>query len=98
MHSMFKLLKPAVLAAALPLAACVPTAAPDWLVLPADPAFPVRPPRYSTATAGVQRFDVVDPKDWRELNRQVTRKAGEGGMGGMDHSKLPGTNAPGLGG
>jgi hypothetical protein len=37
---------------ALPLAACVPTAAPDWLVAPANPAAAVRAPRYSAVTAG----------------------------------------------
>ncbi|GJD54907.1 hypothetical protein [Methylobacterium dankookense] len=86
---------------ALPLAACVPTAAPHWLVAPADPAAAVRAPRYSAVTAGVARYDVVDPKDWRELNRAVTPKSGSGGMEGMegmDHSRMPGMNMPGMGG
>jgi hypothetical protein len=95
---MLKFLRLAVLSAALPLAACVPTTPPDWLARPADPAVGVRAPRYSAVTAGVQRYDVVDPKDWRELNRQVTPEAGQGGMEGMDHSKMPGMNMPGMGG
>lgn len=101
---MLKLSRLAVLATALPLAACTPTAAPEWLVQPADRATRVRAPRYSAVTAGVQRYDVVDPKDWRELNRQVTPKGGQGGMEGMpgmegtDHSKMPGMNMPGMGG
>ncbi|AWN42554.1 hypothetical protein [Methylobacterium durans] len=102
---MLKFSRLAVLLTALPLAACVPTAPPEWLVLPADPALGVRAPRYSAVTAGVQRYDVVDPKDWRELNRAVTPKPGQGGMegmpgmGGTDHSKMPGMNGmPGMGG
>ncbi|KMO37800.1 hypothetical protein VQ02_12530 [Methylobacterium variabile] len=95
---MLNLLKPAVALTALPLAACVPTAAPDWLVLPANPAVAVRAPHYSAVTAGVARYDVVDPKDWRELNRAVTPKPGSGGMEGMDYSRMPGMNMPGMGG
>ncbi|KMO26971.1 hypothetical protein VQ02_33935 [Methylobacterium variabile] len=95
---MLNLLRPAVALAALPLAACVPTAAPDWLVQPANPAVAVRAPRYSAVTAGVARYDVVDPKDWRELNRAVTPKPGQSGMEGMDHSRMPGMNMPGMGG
>ena len=95
---MLNLLRSAVALTALPLAACVPTAAPDWLVLPADPAVAVRAPRYATVTAGVSRYDVVDPKDWRELNRAVTPKSGPGGMEDMDHSRMPGMTMPGMGG
>jgi len=104
MQEMLKFSRLAVLSTALPLAACVPTDPPRWLVQAADPAIRVRAPRYSAVTAGVQRYDVVDPKDWRELNRQVTPKAGQGGMEGMpgmdgaDHSKMPGMNMPGMGG
>ncbi|AWB26029.1 hypothetical protein DA075_34510 [Methylobacterium currus] len=65
---------------------------PAYLVQPADPRIAVRPPRYTTVVAGVKRYDVVDPKDWRELNRAVTPKPGQGGMEGMDHSKMPGMN------
>ncbi|WP_419953321.1 hypothetical protein [Methylobacterium sp.] len=85
---MFKLPRPAALAAVLPLAACVPAGGPERLVMPADPTVAVRSPRYSSVTAGVKRFDVVDPKDWRELNRRVAPKPGAGGMEGM----------PGMGG
>ena len=61
---------------------------PTYLEQPANPRIAVRAPRYTTVTAGVKRFDVVDPKDWRELNRAVTPKPGQGGMEGM----------PGMGG
>ena len=80
------------------LGACTP---PAFLVQPADPNLGVRAPRYTNAVAGVKRFDVVDPKDWRALNRAVAPKPGEGGMegmpgmggmGGMGPSKKPGMN------
>jgi len=56
----------------LGLAACIPTQHPAYLVAAADPAMGVRPPAYSSVTAGVRGYDVVDPLDWRELNRRVT--------------------------
>jgi hypothetical protein len=56
----------------LGLAACVPSQHPSHLVAAADPAVGVRPPAYSSVTAGVRGYDVVDPLDWRELNRRVT--------------------------
>lgn len=77
------------------LGACTP---PTFLVQPADPNLAVRAPRYTNVVAGVKRFDVVDPKDWRALNRAVAPKPGEGGMGGMPGmggmgpSKMPGMN------
>jgi hypothetical protein len=55
----------------LGLAACVPSQPPSYLVSAADPAVGVRPPAYSSVTAGVRGYDVVDPLDWRELNRRV---------------------------
>ncbi|MGY2049112.1 hypothetical protein [Methylobacterium sp. JK268] len=97
---MLRILRSATLVAAVPLAACVPSAAPDWLVLAARPDIPVQGPRYAGVTAGVKRFDVVDPKDWRELNRAVAPKPGQGSMGGMpgmegmDHSRMPGMGKP----
>ncbi len=56
----------------LGLAACVPSQPPSYLASAADPAVGVRPPAYSSVTAGVRGYDVVDPLDWRELNRRVT--------------------------
>jgi hypothetical protein len=56
----------------LGLAACVPSQHPSHLVAAADPAVGVRPPAYSSVTAGVRGYDVVEPLDWRELNRRVT--------------------------
>ena len=67
------ILKPISLAAlGLGLAACVPTQHPSYLVSAADPAVGTRPPAYSSVTAGLRGYDVVEPLDWRELNRRVT--------------------------
>ena len=55
----------------LGLAGCVPSEHPSYLVAAADPAMGARPPAYSSVTAGVRGYDVVDPLDWRELNRRV---------------------------
>ena len=76
---------------------------PAYLVQPADPRLAVRAPRYTNVVAGVKRYDVVDPKDWRELNRAVTPKPGQGGMDGMsgmkDKSSQGGMEKmPGMGG
>ena len=59
----------------LGLAACVPSQHPSHLVAAADPAVGVRPPAYSSVTAGVRGYNVVEPLDWRELNRRVARRA-----------------------
>ena len=53
------------------LAGCVPTSHSNWLLKPADPTVPTRSPQYSAVTAGVQRFDVVAPGNWREQNERV---------------------------
>jgi hypothetical protein len=58
-------------ALALGVGGCVPSSPSPWLVQPADPDIPVRSPRYATVTGGVKDYRVVEPKDWRELNRQV---------------------------
>ena len=84
---------PLALAGSALLSAC--SDPPAYLVQPADPRLAVRAPRYTNVVAGVKRYNVVDPKDWRELNRAVTPKPGQGGMEGMegmDHSKMPGMN------
>jgi hypothetical protein len=59
-----------VVALALAMGACVP-AAPPYLAAPADPTVGTRNPGYAAVTAGVRNYDVVDPLDWRELNRRV---------------------------
>jgi len=65
------MLKPTSLAAlALSLGACVPVTPAD-LTAPADPSLGTRPPRYAAVMAGVRGYDVVEPLDWRELNRRV---------------------------
>lgn len=58
------------------VAGCVPAPPPPWLVSAAGPNVAVRPMRYADVTAGVQRFRVVEPKDWRELNRAVGPRGG----------------------
>jgi hypothetical protein len=55
----------------LSLTACVATQPPSYLVAPANPAIGVRSPGYASVTAGVRNYDVVEPLDWRELNRRV---------------------------
>jgi hypothetical protein len=56
----------------------------SFLSAPADPNQPTRPLHYVPVTAGIKKFDVVEPKDWRELNRAVGPKSGSNGtMGGM---------------
>jgi hypothetical protein len=59
-----------VVALALAMSACVP-ATPPYLAAPADPTVGSRNPGYAAVTAGVRNYDVVDPLDWRELNRRV---------------------------
>lgn len=74
--------------------ACVPTAPPPWLVQPADPQLGNKSPRYVSVTAGVKKFGVVEPKDWRELNRAVGPQGSPGGgmnMPGMDMGTRRGT-------
>ncbi len=83
-------------ALALSLGACNAVPPPYFLVAPTDPGAPRFPIRYASVTRAIQRFQVVNPKDWRELNRAVGQ-SGEGGMGNMDHSKMPGMGAmPGM--
>lgn len=67
---------------------CSAVAAGDasWLLQPADPTLGLRAPRYSNVTAGVKRFGVVEPKDWRELNRAVGPQPGSG----SGHGPMPG--------
>jgi hypothetical protein len=50
--------------------ACVPVV-PTYLVAPDIPGLGVRAPRYAAVTAGVRQYPIVDPLDWRELNRGV---------------------------
>jgi hypothetical protein len=69
MNLMIKLISLATLG--LVLGACVPAMPPSYLAAPADPTVGTRSPGYATVTAGVGNYDVVDPLDWRELNRRV---------------------------
>jgi hypothetical protein len=62
---------PTLVALTLVLGACVPATLPAYLAAPADPSLGTRPPRYAAVTTGVRNYDVVEPLDWRELNRRV---------------------------
>lgn len=66
---MIRLIPLAVLG--LSLGACVAATPPAYLAAPADPSIGVRSPGYASVTAGVRNYDVVEPLDWRELNRRV---------------------------
>lgn len=61
-------------ALALSLGACVPTTSARNLASPADPSVRVRDPAYRSVTSGIRTFEVAEPKDWLELNRQVGPK------------------------
>ena len=60
----------------LGLSACMPAASPAYLAAPADPAVSIQSPSYTAVTAGIRNYDVVEPGDWRELNRRVAPGAG----------------------
>ncbi|PVE25705.1 hypothetical protein DC522_05165 [Microvirga sp. KLBC 81] len=60
-----------LVALTLALGACVPGSPPAYLAAPAEPSVGVRSPGYASVTAGVRGYDVVEPLDWRELNRRV---------------------------
>ncbi|PSC02470.1 hypothetical protein SLNSH_23820 [Alsobacter soli] len=72
-----KLFTPAALGLLAPLAACAP--ATPSITAAADPSLGLRQPRYAPVTAGVRGYDVVEPKDWREMNRGVAPGAPERG-------------------
>jgi hypothetical protein len=61
----------APLGLSLAISACVPATSP-YLTAPADPTVGTRGAGYVAVTAGVRNYDVIDPLDWRELNRRVT--------------------------
>lgn len=58
----------------LALGACSATV-PDHLARPADPNVRVPAVAYRSVTAGAASFRPAEPKDWRELNRQVGPKS-----------------------
>lgn len=65
---------PLLMAVALALGACSATI-PDHLARPADPNARVPAVSYRSVTAGAATFRPAEPKDWRELNRQVGPKS-----------------------
>lgn len=58
-------------ALALALGACAATPVPTYLARPADPNVRVPAHRYESVSAGTAALRPTEPKDWRELNRQV---------------------------
>jgi hypothetical protein len=91
---------PLFLAAALTVAApCLADQA-SWIIRPADPFLLGHPPRYTPVTAGVQRFRVVEPKNWLELNRPAAARGdghGRASKKGMDHhGVMPGMKMEGM--
>ena len=53
-----------------------------FLLAPADPKNHGSGPRYLSVTAGLKRYDVVEPKNWIELNRAVgPQKQGDRAVG-----------------
>jgi hypothetical protein len=58
----------------LALGACSATV-PDHLARPADPNVRVPAAAYRSVTAGAATYRPTEPKDWRELNRQVGPKS-----------------------
>ena len=65
---------PLLMAVGLALGACAATV-PDHLARPADPNARVPTVSYRSVTAGAASFRPAEPKDWRELNRQVGPKS-----------------------
>lgn len=55
----------------LALGACAAAPMPAYLARPADPDAPVPAHRYESVGAGTAALRPVEPKDWRQLNRQV---------------------------
>lgn len=53
-----------------------------FLLAPADPSTAGRRLHYAPVTAGLKRFDVVDPKDWIELNKAVGPQRSKDGRSG----------------
>lgn len=58
-------------ALALALGACSATPVPTYLARPADPNARVPGHRYESVSAGTTALRPAEPRDWRELNRQV---------------------------
>ena len=65
---------PLLMAVGLALGACTATV-PDHLARPAGPSVRVPGLAYRSVTAGAATFRPTEPKDWRDLNRQVGPKS-----------------------
>lgn len=64
---------PLLMTVGVALGACSATV-PDHLARPADPNARVPALSYRSVTAGAATYRPADPKDWRELNRDVGPK------------------------
>lgn len=62
---------PIIAAMGLALSACALAPVPEHLARPADPTIKVPATAYRSVSEGTARLRPVEPKDWRELNRQV---------------------------
>lgn len=60
-----------LVATSLSLSACAIPDQATFLTAPADPRLQPRAVQYSRVTSGAKTFSVVEPKDWREMNRRV---------------------------
>lgn len=66
---------PFLAAIGMALGACTMSEVPDHLARPADPSVRVPAIAYRSVTASAATLRPADPKDWRELNRQVGPKS-----------------------
>ncbi len=60
--------------AAIALGSCAVTPVPLHLARPADPSARVPALAYQSVSAGLTSMRPAEPKNWRELNRQVGPK------------------------
>jgi hypothetical protein len=70
------IMKSVAVALAMAVAGCAPPAS-DHLLAAANPANKGPGVRYTPVTAGVRDYRPVGPRDWRELNRDVTPAPGQ---------------------
>lgn len=66
-------MKPVLILFSLSLATVSPSLAgsPAFLFAPLNPQHATHLPRYAPVTSGIKRFEVVGPKDWRQMNQAV---------------------------
>ncbi|HEY5797386.1 MAG TPA: hypothetical protein VIU82_20445 [Bosea sp. (in: a-proteobacteria)] len=62
---------PTIAVIGLALGACSLAPVPEYLARPVDSTIKVPATAYRSVTAGTATLRPAEPKDWRELNRQV---------------------------